>query len=573
MTDPPNWYDNNLQEAAARFESVGAEDVHQYLINFLPAAPGALVMDVGSGTGRDAAWLAQRGIEVVAVEPSKALLDFARQHHPSPAIRWISDSMPDLGKVMRLGLSFDLILVSAVWMFVPPPDRPRAFRKMITLLRPGGRLAITLRRGPPAVERGMHPVSVEEIESLARLHGASLERIETAGDLEGREGISWTNLLIRLPDDGTGALPLLRQIILNDDKSSTYKLALLRVICRIADGAAGYGRHTADGFVAIPLGLVALFWVRLFKPLLKADLPQSPVNRGPSGLGFAGEGFRALDSLSPLDLRIGSLFLGETATALHRALREACDTITKMPATYMTYADGAPILPFNRPRRGVRTPASIEVDAEYLGGFGELQVPLHIWRAMQRFDVWIEPAITTEWSRLMETYASRQSRVLRPETITAAMAWSDPKRDVGVARRQALRLLESESLFCVWSGRRLTPQTLDIDHCFPWAAWPCDDLWNLMPAHRAVNQNLKRSKLPGAALLKASQDRIEGWWDRGYLKSVDGGLPKRFGTEANASLPMLAGDRTQLEDVFAAVGLQQMQLRANQGIPVWENLR
>jgi hypothetical protein len=31
---------------------------------------------------------------------------------------------------------------------------------------------------------------------------------------------------VRLPDDGSGALPLLRHIILNDDKSSTYKLAL-----------------------------------------------------------------------------------------------------------------------------------------------------------------------------------------------------------------------------------------------------------------------------------------------------------------------------------------------------------
>jgi hypothetical protein len=37
-------------------------------------------------------------------------------------------------------------------------------------------------------------------------------------------------LALRLPDDGTGALPLLRHIIFNDDKSSTYKLALLRVL-------------------------------------------------------------------------------------------------------------------------------------------------------------------------------------------------------------------------------------------------------------------------------------------------------------------------------------------------------
>jgi hypothetical protein len=70
--------------------------------------------------------------------------------------------------------------------------------------------------------------------------------------------MTWTQLIVRLPDDGTGALPLLRQIILNDDRSSTYKLALLRVVCRIADGAAGYARDVDDGHVAVPLGLVGL---------------------------------------------------------------------------------------------------------------------------------------------------------------------------------------------------------------------------------------------------------------------------------------------------------------------------
>jgi tripartite-type tricarboxylate transporter receptor subunit TctC len=33
---------------------------------------------------------------------------------------------------------------------------------------------------------------------------------------------------------------------------------------------------------------------------------------------------------------------------------------------------------------------------------------------------------------------------------------------------------------------------LDIDHCLPWSAWPCGDLWNLLPASPRVNQHLKR---------------------------------------------------------------------------------
>jgi hypothetical protein len=99
-------------------------------------------------------------------------------------------------------------------------------------------------------------------------------------------------MIIRLPDDGTGALPLLRHIILHDTKFSTYKLALLRSLARIADSALGTAREIDDDTVAVPLGLVALYWIRQFKPLVNANLPQMPSNRGAIGLGFAKEGFQ-----------------------------------------------------------------------------------------------------------------------------------------------------------------------------------------------------------------------------------------------------------------------------------------
>src|SRR5699024_10512748 len=122
------------------------------------------------------------------------------------------------------------------------PPSGRAFRKLITLLKPSGVLAITLRQGPVEKDRGFYPVSPAELETLAREHGALVMRTVDTEDRLGRKDVRWTNLAIRLPDDGTGALPLLRHIILNDNKSSTYKLTLLRALCRVADGAAGYAR-------------------------------------------------------------------------------------------------------------------------------------------------------------------------------------------------------------------------------------------------------------------------------------------------------------------------------------------
>lgn len=61
-----------------------------------------------------------------------------------------------------------------------------------------------------------------------------------------------------------------------------------------------------------------------------------------------------------------------------------------------------------------------------------------------------------------------------------------PRRRPAPAR--ALMLLDQrEPLHCVWSGRRLEAGRLDIDHCLPWSAWSCGDLWNLLPAHPEVN--------------------------------------------------------------------------------------
>ncbi len=87
--------------------------------------------------------------------------------------------------------------------------------------------------------------------------------------------------------------------------------------------------------VELPIGLVALNWVRMYLPLIAASLPQAPGNAGADGLGFAKDGFRSLVPLGVVaqDLRVGSRFTGDRARAIARALAEARATIARMPAT------------------------------------------------------------------------------------------------------------------------------------------------------------------------------------------------------------------------------------------------
>jgi len=111
----------------------------------------------------------------------------------------------------------------------------------------------------------MFPWHVDELEQLALIRGSFIERVETASDELARLGIEWTRVIIRLPDDGTGALPVICHSILKDSKSSTYKLALLRVLARIAEGSLGLTRQAKEEYVAVPLGLVGELALDLLK--------------------------------------------------------------------------------------------------------------------------------------------------------------------------------------------------------------------------------------------------------------------------------------------------------------------
>src|ERR1051326_4465436 len=85
---------------------------------------------------------------------------------------------------------------------------------------------------------------------------------------------------------------------------------------------------------------------RLFSPSCTAlrstdpeeSLPQRPKNVGTAGLGFAKGGFQnVLAAFSVGDLRIGARFTPDRAKSLHAALRDAAQTIDRMPSKFMTY--------------------------------------------------------------------------------------------------------------------------------------------------------------------------------------------------------------------------------------------
>ncbi|UWM50070.1 class I SAM-dependent methyltransferase [Streptomyces carpaticus] len=178
-------------ELARAYEGVRFEDVHRDVVAFLPGA-GARVLDVGAGSGRDAAALAGRGYRVAAVEPTDALREVARRLHPEPGIEWVDSALPEVGGVSG---PFALVLLSAVWMHLDQAERGVGMARLAELVEPAGRVVITLRHGPPPAGRRMFEVSGDETVALAAEHGLVPVHRGSHPDRMGRAEVSWTVLV------------------------------------------------------------------------------------------------------------------------------------------------------------------------------------------------------------------------------------------------------------------------------------------------------------------------------------------------------------------------------------------
>ena len=180
------------------YESVRFVDVHGPVRHLLPTVPSD-VLDIGAGTGRDAAALVGMGHRVVAVEPTAAFRDRAALLHPSPPLEWIEDYLPRLDRVMARGGRFDVGMLTAVWTHLDLPQRQEAMPRVASLLRPGGVLLMTLRHGPaPPGRRRFFETSADETIALAGVHGLHVAvKVEHQADFYGRREVTWTSLAFR----------------------------------------------------------------------------------------------------------------------------------------------------------------------------------------------------------------------------------------------------------------------------------------------------------------------------------------------------------------------------------------
>jgi ubiquinone/menaquinone biosynthesis C-methylase UbiE len=165
------------------------------------------ILDMGCGTGRLAAALAQRGHRVTGADPAVGMLRIARSRPGTARVRWIESNAADLALDSR----FDLIIMTGhvFQVFLEDDDVRATLRNLRRHLAPGGKLAFETRN--PLIEewREWTPDLTRE-----RIDVPGIGAVEIHYDIAGVEGerVTFETHFRFAPDDTVVATTTLRFI-------------------------------------------------------------------------------------------------------------------------------------------------------------------------------------------------------------------------------------------------------------------------------------------------------------------------------------------------------------------------
>lgn len=190
-----DFYEKNAERLFSDYISLDFETIFSDVERYIGDCHG-LALDVGSGSGRDAAALASKGFQVVAVEPSSRMRALAQDYYVGSDIYWVDDSLPLLSKIKSSNKKFDLILLSAVWMHLAEHEQAKSLEVLSSLLTDKGKLIITLRLGPAEPDRNISVVRTDELLELAKKNSLTPVFITELGtDSFKRNEIQWQKVV------------------------------------------------------------------------------------------------------------------------------------------------------------------------------------------------------------------------------------------------------------------------------------------------------------------------------------------------------------------------------------------
>jgi uncharacterized OsmC-like protein/predicted O-methyltransferase YrrM len=115
------------------------ERPNQFLVEEVSGLEPGRALDLGTGEGRNAVWLAEQGWKVTAVDFSRVALDrgAAIAQHGDVDVEWVQ---ADLTQYRPAAAAFDLVVI--LYLHLAAGARRGVLEQAVTALRPGGRVLI-----------------------------------------------------------------------------------------------------------------------------------------------------------------------------------------------------------------------------------------------------------------------------------------------------------------------------------------------------------------------------------------------------------------------------------------------
>lgn len=199
MPNPDNviFYDSHAKSLADRYDSIATEQALPFLVRILENDhKKGNILDIGSGSGRDALWFAERGWNVSAIDASPALLSEAEQRNPNANIRYYIDVAPQFLESRKDNKQYDLIVMSAFIFHFDNGHRNIIMKNCLDMLAPDGLMHFTLRQGPLIEGRNIFCVNPEEIINFANAHNLSCKHHGRMIDASNLTNIEWDHITI-----------------------------------------------------------------------------------------------------------------------------------------------------------------------------------------------------------------------------------------------------------------------------------------------------------------------------------------------------------------------------------------
>jgi hypothetical protein len=488
------------------------------------------------------ALLLQEGYDAYGIEPIEAMRTEAVRLHPELVSRVGAASLPHVET--PFGQDFDGILCSAVLMHVPESDLFDTAFNLRRLLRPNGRLLVSLpltRGDVPSGERGedgrlFKTYAPEYLQLLFERVGFQLIGRWNTGDALGRVGTTWYVLLLELrTGQGARSADQIEGILNRDQKVATYKLALFRALSELATQEPRIAAWHPEGRVGIPIRRIAEKWLGYYWPIFASEryIPQSNAEGAGSTKQlmfrqpmsdlmacYSGQGNHGGLSAWQLDQNAGRVN-AETTAKYEATLRSIVRAIRQGPVTFAGGAlDTGTVFTFDSKRAEVLMSAAL-------------------WRELSLLGHWIIDAVILRWAELTERFSRRQG-ISAGDVLPLLLAKPEPVRATFAAREVFLRHRWPR---CAWSDRGLS-ESLAVDHIIPFSLWGSNDLWNLLPVDPQVN-NDKSDKLPTSQLLKDRRESIVGAW-----RLLRNAVPVPFDRQAGRLLGSLPVSGSNWEDAL-----------------------